>query len=230
MPKQLVELAEACRILYAQGHADMTLGHLSLRDPEGRGLWIKRSGISLGEANAPDDFLLLDFKGNKISGEGNVHKEWPIHTEILLARPEIQVVGHSHPFHATVFSALNRPLEAVTNEATYLGGTPPRFTLTSDLIDTPQLCRAVAECLGNASAMFLRNHGVCFVGVTIAECALMGIFLERACRSYLAVLATNTSYETTTESEIKNKKSQILDSALLTNFWSFYRRQLASNP
>ena len=29
------ELARACRILEMEGHGDMTLGHLSLRDPEG---------------------------------------------------------------------------------------------------------------------------------------------------------------------------------------------------
>ena len=45
MPKQdlsagLTELAYGCRILFMEGHADMTLGHLSLRDPAGRGLWL----------------------------------------------------------------------------------------------------------------------------------------------------------------------------------------------
>jgi len=29
----LVELARACRVLEMEGHGDMTLGHLSLRDP-----------------------------------------------------------------------------------------------------------------------------------------------------------------------------------------------------
>jgi L-fuculose-phosphate aldolase len=43
----LTELAYGCRILHMEGHADMTLGHLSLRDPDGRGVWLKRSGIGL---------------------------------------------------------------------------------------------------------------------------------------------------------------------------------------
>ena len=39
---QLDKLARACRILEMEGHGDMTLGHLSLRDPLGRGYWLKR--------------------------------------------------------------------------------------------------------------------------------------------------------------------------------------------
>ena len=33
----------------------MTLGHLSLRDPAGRGFWMKRNRVGLGEG--ADDFL-----------------------------------------------------------------------------------------------------------------------------------------------------------------------------
>jgi L-fuculose-phosphate aldolase len=224
----LEELAIACRILHMEGHADLTLGHLAMRDPEGRGVWMKRSGIGLGEVQGAQDFVLLDFNGSKHTGTGNLHKEWPIHTEILRARPDISVVGHSHPFHATAFSALNRKLEAVSNEATYLGSVPGRFTTTSDLIDTPELGRGVAAALDSASTVFLRNHGICYVGTSIAECTLMGIFLERACRSHLAVLATGCDYTSTPEDEVQRKKSQILDAGLLANFWSFYKRKLQS--
>lgn len=46
--QSLDELARACRILEMEGHGDMTLGHVSLRDPEGRGFWLKRNRIGLG--------------------------------------------------------------------------------------------------------------------------------------------------------------------------------------
>ena len=41
--KSLDELARACRILEMEGHGDMTLGHLSFRDPQGRGFWLNRT-------------------------------------------------------------------------------------------------------------------------------------------------------------------------------------------
>src|SRR2546428_4580365 len=87
----LDELARGCRILEMEGHGDMTLGHLSLRDPDGRGFWMKRNRIGLGEVLGPADFVLVDWDGNKIAGEGGRHSEWPIHSEIFRRRADVEV-------------------------------------------------------------------------------------------------------------------------------------------
>lgn len=220
----LDDAAAACRILSAEGHSDLTLGHLSWRDPDGRGLWMKRSGIGLGEVAGPDDFILLDFDGRRIAGEGPVHKEWPIHTEVLRARPDIVAVGHSHPPHASAFSALDAELEPVTNEAVYLGRRVPRFDETRGLIDTPSLGRALARSLGTASAVLMRNHGILFVGSSIAEATLTGIFLERACRTQLMLMATGRPWQATPADSLSAKQGQILDATLLHSFWAHLRR------
>ncbi len=222
----LKELAEGCRVLHAQGHADMTLGHLSLRDPDGRGVWLKRSGIGLGEVRGAEDFVLLDFDGQVLAGGGRLHKEWPIHTAILRARPDVQAIGHSHPPHATVFSALDAELLAVSNEAAYLGGPPGCFDATTNLIDTPALGEALAQALGGASSVLMRNHGIAFVGSSIAEAVLMGVFLERACRSQLLAMASGRPYGGTPLAQLADKRAKILDAALQANFWAFYRRDL----
>src|SRR5882757_1538014 len=86
--KTLDELARACRILEMEGHGDMTLGHLSLRDGEGRGFWLKRNRIGLGEVLGADDFVLVDWDGSQIAGSGGRHSEWPIHSEIFRQRPD----------------------------------------------------------------------------------------------------------------------------------------------
>ena len=66
----LTELAYGCRILHMEGHADMTLGHLSLRDPDGRGVWLKRSGIGLGEVRDGGDFSDARWYGAVDAKEG----------------------------------------------------------------------------------------------------------------------------------------------------------------
>jgi ribulose-5-phosphate 4-epimerase/fuculose-1-phosphate aldolase len=101
----LDELARGCRILEMEGHGDMTLGHLSWRDPQQRGFWLKRNRIGLGEVLGADDFVLVDWDGRQLAGSGGRHSEWPIHSEILRLRPDVHVVAHTHPFHACVFSA-----------------------------------------------------------------------------------------------------------------------------
>jgi len=52
---QLDELCAAHRILAVEGHEDRTSGHVSWRDPEGRGFWMKRSQIGMDEVLTPDD-------------------------------------------------------------------------------------------------------------------------------------------------------------------------------
>jgi L-fuculose-phosphate aldolase len=221
----LTELAHGCRVLHIEGHADMTLGHLSLRDPGGRGVWLKRSGIGLGEVQGAEDFVLIDFSGQRLAGDGRLHKEWPIHTEILRQRPDVNVVGHSHPFHATAFSAMDVPLSAVTNEAVYLGGAPGRFSETTGLIDTPALGNSLARDLAGASTVLMRNHGITFVGAGIATATMMGVFLERACRSQLALLATGLAFNATAPEEIAEKHAEIFDPGLIDTFWAFFKRR-----
>ena len=85
----LKKLALAHRILEMEGHGDMTLGHVSVRDPHGRGFWCKRKALGMGEIVSEDAFTLQDFDGNKLAGEGDVHNEWPIHSEILRVRPDL---------------------------------------------------------------------------------------------------------------------------------------------
>ena len=97
----------------------MSLGHLSLRDPEGRGFWLKRGNIGLEEVIGEEDFVLLDFDGKVLDGTGIRHLEWPIHAEILRARPDVNVVAHTHPFHATVLSATTAEIRPYTNEGVW---------------------------------------------------------------------------------------------------------------
>ena len=52
------QVAWACRILTCEGYADLTLGHISARGPDGD-IWIKRKGVALDEVE-PDDVVLLD--------------------------------------------------------------------------------------------------------------------------------------------------------------------------
>src|SRR5215218_2985192 len=144
--QQLTELARACRILEMEGHGDMTLGHLSLRESSGRGFWMKRNRAGLGEILGPDDFVLIDWDGRQIAGAGGRHSEWPIHSEILQARPDVQVVAHTHPFFACVFSAAGEPLQPYTVDADYFIHVP-RHQDEVALITTKQEGAALARSL-----------------------------------------------------------------------------------
>ena len=65
----LRRLARAQRILARHGHAHMSLGHMSLRDPQGRGFWLKARGLGFEEVSEPGHFILLDFEGRTLLGD-----------------------------------------------------------------------------------------------------------------------------------------------------------------
>src|SRR5262245_31932844 len=86
------QVATACRLLAAEGYADLTLGHVSARDGDGS-LWIKRRGVALDEVE-PDDVIPLEV------GAGEMHLEAVLHSEVYKLRSDVGAVVHGHPPYA----------------------------------------------------------------------------------------------------------------------------------
>jgi L-fuculose-phosphate aldolase len=54
-----------------EGHTDMTQGHLTIRDPAGRGFWIKRTGIAFSKSRF-ERFCIGRSPGKRMAGIGGV--------------------------------------------------------------------------------------------------------------------------------------------------------------
>lgn len=221
----LVDLARACRILEMEGHGDMTLGHLSLRDPDGRGFWMKRNRAGLGEILGPDDFVLVDWDGKQIAGSGGRHSEWPIHSEILRVRPDIKVVAHTHPFHACVFSSSLEPLQPFTVDADYFLEVP-RHEDDVALITTKQEGAALASTLGQNFAVLMSNHGVTFCGTSVPHATCVGIFLEKACKAQLAGLSAGFRAKSLSAATRVKRHGQIMTPIHWEHSWNYFCRKL----
>lgn len=177
-------VATACRILAHQGLAADVLGHVSLRldsermllrcrGPEDRGLLF----------TVPDDIRIVDLDGHgELDGGYAVPNEFPIHAELLRARPEVNAVVHAHPRDVVVaelaglemrqvFGAYNIPASHLAHR-----GVPvyPR----SVLVRTPELGRAVAGAMGDSAACVLRGHGIVTVGESVAQATMRALDVE----------------------------------------------------
>lgn len=180
-PRELV--ATASRVLADQGHDDLIWGHASVRDE--RGCWIKSAEWGLGEVS-PERVHLVDRAGAVLDGDGVRHSEYPIHVEVLAARPDVGAVVHTHPPHAVALAATGQPLRPVSHAATlFVPPAVPRFTATADLILTAELGAQIAAALGDASALFLVNHGIVTVGPDLPTATVRAVVLERACRQQM---------------------------------------------
>ncbi|WP_088315580.1 class II aldolase/adducin family protein [Kineosporia sp. R_H_3] len=226
-PDDLRELvATGCRVLAAHGASDLIWGHASVRDPGGRGAWLKAAGWGLEEIDA-GRVHLVTADGEVAAGDGQRHAEYPIHTEVLLARPDVGAVVHIHPRHAIALAATDQPLRPVSHEANLFGPEPlPRFTRTTDLIVTPGLGRAVAEALGDRNALFLVNHGVVCVGPDLATAVVTAVLLERACEQQLLTVGAGGRPSWTGAEESVRKRDRIYTDQALHQAWDYLVRQL----
>ena len=218
-------LAKASRILEIHGHGDRIFGHVAMRDPGGRGFWLKRHGISLGEVYDEQDFVLLSFDGKQLQGAGKRHNEWPIHAEILKRRPDLHFTAHTHPFHSVIYSTIDKPLPLL-----HARRFPPpnRFTDTSDFILTPEQGAAVADALGQGLVLLMRHHGVVYCGATRLQLVTSGTGLEEACQEALLAGASGLPWTEVPMSEraqrVASQKSRMSGREL--DLWDYYCRVL----
>jgi L-fuculose-phosphate aldolase len=175
------QVAWACRILALGGHGDYTLGHVSVRSADGRHVLMKPNGLGLEEVR-PEDVLVLDLDGTRLVGEGPVHLEYVLHTEIYKARPDVQAVVHSHPPYATALGATDAKLELLNHDAVLFHEGLAYFNDTAELIVRPDQGAAVAAALGEKRVVVMRGHGVIVTGESVPWATYAALTLERVLR------------------------------------------------
>jgi L-fuculose-phosphate aldolase len=165
------QVAWACRILASEGYADLTLGHISARDSEGK-IWIKRKGVALDEVEPEDVVSLHD-------PEAVLHLETVLHTGVYRARGDVGAVVHGHPPYATALGATAADLSVLTHDGILFADGVARFDDPDLIVDDDQGAR-VAAALGSRRAVLMENHGVLVVGADVKWAVLAAVTLERA--------------------------------------------------
>jgi L-fuculose-phosphate aldolase len=219
-------VAVGCRILGANGHDDFVWGHLSVRDPGGRGIWMKASSYGFEEIGEPQ-VILVSFDGEVLEGEGRAHIEWPIHTEVLQARPDLHAVVHSHPPGCLAVAAADQPLRPVSHAATmFVPPEVPRFTQTAELIVTTQLGRDVATTMGAAQAMFLVNHGIVVAGIDVRDAVVRAVLLEKACQQQILTEEAGGVRIWSSDEEALAKRATVWSELQVNALWTYLQRRL----
>ena len=167
------QVACACRILAAEGYADLTLGHVSGRGQDGV-IWIKRKGVALDEVNS-DDVVALE------EPDAVLHLETVLHTGVYRARADVGAVVHGHPPYATALGATAADLALLTHDGILFAEGVGRFDDPDLIVDEEQGDR-VAAALGAGRALLMQNHGVLAVGKDVPWAVLTAVTLERAAR------------------------------------------------
>jgi len=158
------DIVEAGRRMYSRGYVASNDGNISARLDDERLMTTPKS-VSKGFMT-PDMMVVVDYGGNKVSGDRDASSELPMHLEIYRNRPDVNGVVHAHPPTATGFAVAGIPLtRAVLAEViTTLGSIPIAEYGTPSTAELPE---AVRKYIKAHDGMLLANHGAVTCGPSV---------------------------------------------------------------
>ena len=206
-------------------HAEMIdhSGHCSARrDTE---TFYINSAASVRGALTVDDIVTIDLDGRLTEGGAKPPFEFPIHSEIYRARPDVNAVMHTHPRWSTFLTMVGAKYRAVFAQGALLGEIP---VLNSPLsVNTRALGETLAATVGQGPAALLKSHGAVIVGASIVECFALAAYLEEnAYRQYMA-MQIGEPY-VLSEAEQQASRERLWSSSLFQKTWDHYRAKLGS--
>jgi L-fuculose-phosphate aldolase len=151
------EIVQIGRWIHGQGLVSAYDGNISARLDNHRILSTPTT-ISKGMME-PDDLVICDYQGSKISGRRNVTSEIQMHLLIYRRRPDVHGVVHAHPPTATGYAAAGLSLnKALVSEVVLSLGCIPLARYGTP--GTPELTDSLEPLIGSHDAILMANHGV----------------------------------------------------------------------
>ena len=184
-----VNLVSASRILLRYGIVD-AFGHVSARHPTKPDVFLMSKRVPPGLVQV-DDIVEHGLDGELVhKDDSRVFLERYIHSEIFLARPDVQAVVHSHSPNIVAFGVVaSAPLRAICHTCGFLKGGAPLYEIrdfagndTDVMIDSRERGRSLVGVLGDRSVVLMRGHGSTAVGSSVGQAVYRAIYTETNAR------------------------------------------------
>jgi ribulose-5-phosphate 4-epimerase/fuculose-1-phosphate aldolase len=192
-PSRCAELvARAVRIC---NDADVmgTQGHCSMRDPDDANvMWINNRHSSRSTIRA-DEIVPYDIAAGKRIGEGiEPPSEHWIHRELYLRFPKVHGVVHSHPEKILALSCAGHVLRTLITSATFIPEAGAPVFDSAVLINTEVRSKGMADAMGTAPIVVLRQHGTVTVGRSLEEAVTRMVRAEKNADAQARAIAAGT--------------------------------------
>ncbi|HUS89895.1 MAG TPA: class II aldolase/adducin family protein [Desulfosporosinus sp.] len=144
-----------------------TWGNLSCRVPGEDYIAITPTGMSY-DTLVPEDIVVLDLRGNTVSGTRKPSIEVPLHLAIYNAREDVQAIVHTHSAYATAMAVARREIPGAVEDLVQIVGGNVRVNEYA-LPGTEQLGINTVKAMEGRNAVLLANHGMLGVGRNLEE-------------------------------------------------------------
>jgi ribulose-5-phosphate 4-epimerase/fuculose-1-phosphate aldolase len=232
------DLAALYRLVAHYRMTDFIYTHISARvpGPEHHFL-INQYGVLFEEMRA-SDLVKVDLDGNIVNQDERGSRlvnpaGFTIHSAIHEARPDLNVVVHTHTAAGIAVSAQAHGLLPISQHALKFYGCLSYHGYEGIALELDERPRLVADLGPVNKAMILTNHGLLVGGATCAEAFLEIYYLERACAAQVAALSGNSQLVYPPEAVCRTTQAQFNPpepyySAHLKMAWATALRQIAT--
>jgi L-fuculose-phosphate aldolase len=181
-----------CRWMNATGLNQGTSGNISAR--HGETMLITPSAIPY-EAMEPEMIAAMPLRfaygdAGYGSWEGPLKPstEWRFHYDILMARPEIAAIVHTHSIYATTLAMCRKGIPAAHYMVSAFGGADVRCGGYARY-GTKELSDIAVAALEDRTGCLLANHGMIALGTSLDKAMWTAVELETLARMYYQTLA-----------------------------------------
>jgi len=224
--KLIDDLVDANRILANEDVVD-AYGHVSLRHPD------RPDHFLLSRSRSPElvergDILEFDSRGEPVQSGPTPYLERFIHAGIYAARPDVNVVIHSHADVVLPFTITDMPLRPVIHTASDMGAAAPVWDIADKFGDTNLLVTNIeqghdlAHCLACNSTVLMRGHGFTVVGRSLVEAVKTAVYMPRNARILLEALRLG-HVKYLSEGEIAVRREVKPDAPQMTRAWDYWK-------
>ena len=223
------KLILAHKILLAADILQMNLGHASIRLPEGDRVLIMGHLHDVDKTfddAGSDDLSVMDLDGNHVGGTLEPPGERYNHSGIYKARPDVNAVVHCHPFMAVACTVADRDIIPVGRFGGIFHPKVPVYP-RSIQVESPEVGDEIAEVMGSAPAVMLKQHGAAVAGKSIEQAVAVAMLLEDTARLLHAASVLGTPAPLPLE-EVESDMALKLDRpSLSSNPWTYWSAKVS---
>ena len=128
----------------------------------------------------PEDLVVVDWEANVRRGHRPPTTDVELHRQVLLQRPDLGALIHSHSPWASVCACSHGSIPVLTDDMAAVIGGEVRATRYVPAGRDRELAEAAREAIGpDACAVLLANHGVVAGGRDLGEAVVAAQIVER---------------------------------------------------
>ncbi len=192
------KLLETSQKLAELGLNKGTAGNCSVRHEEG--FLVTPSGMEVDNMTSRD-MVFVDFNGVAERGK-KPSSEWRFHRDILVSRPEINAVVHTHSMFATTLACLHKDIPPFHYMIAVVGGDTIRCAPYA-LFGSQALSDNALSALQDRKACLLANHGMIALGRDLEDALAVTVEVENLCEQYWRILQLDDNPPLLNETEMR---------------------------